>query len=79
MKAIYKSFPRQGVEVRDNVEIPSPLDDQVLIKVKRAGICGTDIHIFTWDPWASSRMSNRIPMIFGHEVAGEVIEVGKGV
>jgi threonine 3-dehydrogenase len=59
------------------VDIPKITDDQVLIKVKAASICGTDRHIYNWDPWAAGRM--RPPLIFGHECCGEVVEVGKSV
>ncbi|OLS16479.1 MAG: putative L-threonine 3-dehydrogenase [Candidatus Heimdallarchaeota archaeon LC_3] len=79
MKAIYKSEPKEGAEIRENVDIPKPKEDQVLIKVEKAGICGTDIHIYKWDTWAQNRMSKSIPLIFGHEVAGKVVEIGKNV
>ena len=79
MKAIYKSHLSEGAEIKENVDIPKPKEEQVLIKVEKAGICGTDIHIYKWDDWAKNRMSKIIPLIFGHEVAGRVIEVGKDV
>jgi threonine 3-dehydrogenase len=57
--------------------IPKPTSHQVLVKVKATSICGTDIHIYSWDAWSAGRI--KPPMIFGHEFAGEVIEVGSQV
>ncbi|MEC8573324.1 MAG: L-threonine 3-dehydrogenase, partial [Pseudomonadota bacterium] len=51
--------------------------DEVLIKVKKTGICGTDIHIWNWDEWASHTVP--VPMITGHEFAGEIVEIGRDV
>ncbi|MHA1989746.1 MAG: L-threonine 3-dehydrogenase [Candidatus Hodarchaeales archaeon] len=79
MKAIFKSNPKEGAEIREDVDIPHPKENEVLIKVEKAGICGTDIHIFTWDSWAENRMSKSIPLIFGHEVAGKVVGIGEDV
>ncbi|MHA1984330.1 MAG: L-threonine 3-dehydrogenase [Candidatus Hodarchaeales archaeon] len=79
MKAIFKSNPKEGAEIREDVDIPKPKENEVLIKVEKAGICGTDIHIFTWDSWAENRMSKSIPLIFGHEVAGKVVGIGEDV
>ena len=58
-------------------EVPEPRirDDEVLIRVRRAGVCGTDVHIYEWDDWARGRC--RPPFVVGHEFAGEVIRVGK--
>ncbi len=57
-------------------EVPQPeiRDDEVLIRVRNAGVCGTDVHIYTWDAWAQGRC--RPPFIVGHEFAGEVAAVG---
>jgi len=57
-------------------ECPEPKirDDEVLIRVRRAGVCGTDVHIHEWDAWASGRC--KPPFVVGHEFAGEVAEVG---
>jgi threonine 3-dehydrogenase len=79
MKAIFKSNPKEGAEIREDVDIPQPKENEVLIKVEKAGICGTDIHIFTWDSWAENRMSKSLPLIFGHEVAGKVVGIGEDV
>ncbi len=76
MKAIVKTTRGPGAEVRD-VPVPSPGMGEVLLKVKRAGVCGTDLHIWKWDPWASGRM--RPPVTIGHEFVGEVVEIGVGV
>src|SRR3954462_2122576 len=58
-------------------DVPGPKirDDEVLIRVRRAGVCGTDVHIYEWDAWAQGRI--RPPIVVGHEFAGEVTEVGK--
>jgi threonine 3-dehydrogenase len=54
---------------------PSIRDDEVLIRVRRAGVCGTDVHIYEWDEWARGRC--KPPFIVGHEFAGDVVAVGK--
>lgn len=76
MKAIVKTTAGPGAEVRD-VPVPTPGMGEVLLKVKRAGVCGTDLHIWKWDPWASGRM--KPPVTIGHEFVGEVVEIGPGV
>ncbi len=73
MKAIVKTEPGPGLEVRD-VEPPEPTGDQVLVRVRRAGICGTDLHIHHWDAWSRERIEP--PLVLGHEFMGEVAEVG---
>ena len=73
MKAIVKAEPREGLELRDVPE-PTINPDEVLIAVRRAGICGTDMHIYNWDHWSQSRI--RPPLVLGHEFMGEVAEVG---
>ncbi|GLC28498.1 L-threonine 3-dehydrogenase [Roseisolibacter agri] len=57
-------------------EVPEPSirDDEVLIQVRRAGVCGTDVHIYEWDDWARGRC--RPPFVVGHEFAGDVVQVG---
>jgi threonine 3-dehydrogenase len=59
------------------VDIPKIKQDEVLVKIKACSICGTDVHIYNWDEWAQGRI--KPPLIFGHECAGEVVEVGKNV
>ena len=76
MKAIQKVRPGRGAQVVE-VPIPNPTSHQVLVKVRAASICGTDVHIYNWDSWASHRI--RPPMIFGHEFAGEVVKIGSQV
>ncbi len=65
-----------GTEIH-TVDVPEPGVNDVLIKIKAASICGTDVHIYNWDNWAANRI--KPPLIYGHEFAGEVIKVGAGV
>ncbi|OIQ28263.1 MAG: L-threonine 3-dehydrogenase [Alphaproteobacteria bacterium MedPE-SWcel] len=76
MKALEKSKPEEGLWM---VQAPVPEigPDEVLIKVNKTGICGTDIHIWNWDDWA--RHTVPVPMITGHEFAGEIVELGRNV
>jgi threonine 3-dehydrogenase len=76
MKAIVKTTAGPGGELRQ-VPVPAPGPGEVLVKVRAASICGTDLHIYAWNDWARSRI--RPPLIFGHEVAGEVVATGEGV
>ena len=76
MKAVLKAEAAPGAKVA-LVDIPPIGPCDVLVQVKAASICGTDMHIYEWDGWAQSRMS--VPRIFGHEFAGEVVEVGSEV
>jgi len=62
---------------RIEADIPKIKDDEVLINVKASSICGTDMHIWEWDAWAAGRV--KPPLIFGHEMAGEIVELGKSV
>lgn len=72
MLAVVKDKQVPGVSIK-NVPIPKPQEDEVLVKVIHASICGTDIGIYDWIPWASSHI--KPPRIIGHEMVGEVIEV----
>jgi threonine 3-dehydrogenase len=76
MKALVKTRPEPGLEMREE---PSPVlgPDDVLVKVHKTGICGTDIHIDKWDAWAQRTIP--VPMIVGHEYAGEIVELGAQV
>ncbi|MEO0496012.1 MAG: L-threonine 3-dehydrogenase [Pseudomonadota bacterium] len=76
MRALEKSKPEQGLWM---VQAPVPEigPDEVLIRVNKTGICGTDIHIWNWDEWASHTVP--CPLITGHEFAGEIVEIGAGV
>ncbi len=77
MKAVVKTRPEfDGTEILD-VPVPGPGPNDVLIKVNICSICGTDVHIYEWDPWAAGRI--KTPLIYGHEFAGEVIEIGSNV
>jgi threonine 3-dehydrogenase len=78
MKAIVKTKPQRGAELLD-VPVPTPGEGQVLIKVRATSICGTDLHIYQWNEWANNRLGPLLPQIMGHEVAGEVVELGPGV
>ena len=76
MRALVKPRPGPGLELMEVPE-PSPGLGEVKIRVLRAGLCGTDLHIEGWDDWAASML--RPPLIVGHEFYGEVVEVGEGV
>jgi len=74
VKALVKAAAEPGFVLKDVPE-PTIRDDEVLIRVRRAGVCGTDVHIHQWDAWAQGRV--RPPIIVGHEFAGEVVQVGR--
>jgi threonine 3-dehydrogenase len=76
MKALVKSKPEPGIWMQD---VPEPTigPNDALIRVRRTAICGTDIHIYNWDEW--SQRTVPVPMVTGHEFAGEVTEVGSEV
>lgn len=76
MKALVKAEARPGLWLDDR-PIPTIGPDDVLIKVKKTGICGTDIHIYAWDEWAQRTVP--VPMVVGHEYAGEIVELGANV
>src|SRR5262245_39914607 len=76
MKAIVKTTAGPGAEVRD-VPVPTCGPGELLLRVKRAGVCGTDLHIVEWDRWSQGRL--KPPVTLGHEFVGEVIERGAGV
>jgi threonine 3-dehydrogenase len=73
VKALYKSAAGPGLELVDRPE-PVPGPDDVKVRVMRTGICGTDLHIESWDHWAETAVD--APLIAGHEFCGEVVEVG---
>jgi threonine 3-dehydrogenase len=76
MKAVRKIKPELGAELVE-LDIPKILPDWVLVKVRATSICGTDVHIYKWDDWSKNRIGEKkLPQTLGHEVAGEVIEVG---
>lgn len=76
MKALVKSKSEVGLWMEDVPEPACGIDD-VLIKVHRAGICGTDLHIWNWDNWAQGAIA--VPTVIGHEFAGEIAELGSNV
>jgi threonine 3-dehydrogenase len=76
MKALVKANPEPGLWLRD-VPCPTPDPTDVLIRILRTGICGTDLHIHGWDDWASRHVP--VPMTIGHEFVGEVVELGEQV
>jgi threonine 3-dehydrogenase len=76
MKALVKSRPERGIWLQD-VARPDVGHNDVLIRVHRTAICGTDIHIFLWDDWA--RQTIPVPMAVGHEFSGEIVECGSEV
>ncbi|MEM6886546.1 MAG: L-threonine 3-dehydrogenase [Pseudomonadota bacterium] len=76
MKALSKLEPREGLWMID-APVPEIGPDDVLIKVNKTGICGTDIHIWNWDEWAQKTVP--VPLITGHEFAGEIVETGQNV
>ena len=76
MKALVKAKAEQGLWLQDVAEPTIGIND-VLIRVHRTGICGTDVHIYDWDAWAQSKI--KVPMAIGHEFVGEIVEVGSNV
>ena len=76
MKALVKSHAKEGIWLEDMPE-PDVGNNDVLVKIKKTAICGTDIHIYNWDEWAQKTIP--IPMITGHEYAGEIVELGSNV
>ncbi len=76
MKALAKSRAERGLWLEDIAE-PSIGINDVLIRVRHTGICGTDVHIYQWDEWAQKTIP--VPMAIGHEFVGEIVEVGSNV
>ena len=76
MKALAKTKPTQGLWQID-APVPEIGPDDVLIRINTTGICGTDIHVWNWDEWAAATVP--IPMITGHEFAGEIVDMGRNV
>lgn len=76
MAALEKSHPREGLW-KVQAPVPEIGPDDVLIRVNKTGICGTDIHIWNWDAWAAGTVP--VPLITGHEFAGEIVEIGRNV
>lgn len=76
MKALVKLRPEKGLWMED-MPLPHVGINDVLVKIKKTAICGTDLHIYKWDEW--SQRTIKTPMIIGHEWVGEVVEKGRGV
>jgi threonine 3-dehydrogenase len=76
MQAVVKAEAAPGIELRE-VPVPTPGPGEVLVRVQAASVCGTDLHIYEWDPWAKGRIHP--PLIPGHEFSGAVAAVGRGV
>src|SRR3989338_3064336 len=72
MLAVLKEKPKPGVSIKQ-VGIPRPKKDEVMVKVVHSSICGTDISIYDWTPWAAGHI--KPPQIIGHEMVGKVVEV----
>ena len=76
MKALVKSRDARGLWLEDVKEPEIGIND-VKIRVLKAGICGTDLHIYEWDDWAQKTI--KVPLVIGHEFVGEIVEVGSNV
>jgi threonine 3-dehydrogenase len=77
MHAVVKRNREPGADIEE-VDKPKAGKGEVLVQVKSTSICGTDVHIWYWNHWAQNRLK-KLPIIFGHEMCGEVVEVGAGV
>ncbi len=76
MKSIIKKKPEVGLWLEES-PIPKCGDHDVLIKIHKTSICGTDLHIYKWDKWAQKNVP--VPLIVGHEFVGEIVEIGRAV
>ena len=76
MRAIVKANAAPGLEMRE-VPVPVPGPNEVLIKLEKTAICGTDLHIYQWDEWA--RRTIKPPLVIGHEFVGRIVDIGQGV
>ncbi|PSH62327.1 L-threonine 3-dehydrogenase [Phyllobacterium brassicacearum] len=76
MKALVKAKAEPGIWM-ERVPVPEPGPNDVLIRVKKSAICGTDVHIYNWDKWAQATIP--VPMVVGHEFSGEIAEIGSAV
>ena len=76
MKALVKAHAEPGLWLEDIPEPTIGIND-VLIRIHRTGICGTDVHIYDWDSWAQQTIT--VPMAIGHEFVGEISAVGSNV
>ena len=76
MKALAKLKAEKGIWMID-APVPEIGPEDVLVKIHKTGICGTDVHIYNWDEWSQKTIP--VPMITGHEFAGEIVELGAEV
>jgi len=76
MKALAKLKPEQGIWMTD-VPVPAVGHNDLLIRIRKTAICGTDVHIYNWDEWSQKTIP--VPMVAGHEYVGEVVEIGQEV
>ena len=76
MRALVKAKPEVGLWM-ENVPVPEVGPSDVLIRVKKSAICGTDVHIWNWDQWAQKTIP--VPMVVGHEFVGVIAEIGSAV
>ena len=75
MKALVKAAPEQGLWLQ-MAPVPEPGPNEVLIKVRKSAICGTDVHIWNWDEWSAKTVP--VPMVVGHEFCGQIVDCGPG-
>lgn len=73
MKALVKLKPEPGIWMQD-IDIPAVGHNDILVKIHKTAICGTDVHIYNWDKWA--RQTVPVPLVTGHEFVGEVVDMG---
>ena len=76
MKALVKKYAQEGLWLED-VPIPEVSGNEVLIKIHKTAICGSDVHIYNWVQWAQKTIP--VPMVAGHDYAGEIVELGANV
>ena len=76
MDALVKTEAGKGLKLMQ-VPVPEPKMGEVLIKIRKTAICGTDVHIYNWDPWAQQHIHPA--MTIGHEYVGEIAQLGEGV
>lgn len=76
MDALVKKNKALGLSI-EQVDVPVPLEGEVLVKIRKTSICGTDVHIYEWNKWAQDTIP--VPMTIGHEFVGEIVELGNGV